>query len=118
MLRACILDFAGGWDTYLYLVEFTYNNSYQATNQMTPFEVLYGWRCRTLIYWEEEEVGKCQLLGLDLRHTPNEAIQKISKRILTIQSRQKSYADIRRKNLKFAGHSYSWRFTIRQKRDA
>jgi len=99
MLRACVLDFAGSWDTYLYLVEFAYNNSYQATIQMAPFEALYGRRCRTPIYWEE--VGSKPLLGPDLLRTTNEAIQKIKKRILTAQSHQKSYADIRRKDLEF-----------------
>ena len=64
MLRVCVLDFAVSWDTYLYLVKFAYNNSYQATIQMTPFEALYGQRCRTPIYWEK--VGNKQLLGPDL----------------------------------------------------
>ena len=66
---------------------------------MAPFEELYGWKCRIPIYWEE--VGSKQLLGSDLLRTTNEAIQKIRKRILTAQSRQKSYADVRRKDLEF-----------------
>ena len=44
MLRAYALDFGGRWDEHLYLVEFAYNNSYQATIQMAPFEALYGWK--------------------------------------------------------------------------
>ena len=42
MLRACILDFKDSWEEQLYLVEFAYNNSYQQSIRMTPFEVLYG----------------------------------------------------------------------------
>ena len=80
-------------------MEFAYNNSYQATIQMASFEALYGRRCRTPIYWEE--VGSKQLLGQDLLRTTNEAIQKIRKRILTAQSCQKSYANVRRKDLEF-----------------
>ena len=66
---------------------------------MAPFEALYGRRCQTPIYWEE--VGSKQLLGPDLLQTTNEAILTIRKRILTAQSRQKSYVDVRRKDLEF-----------------
>ncbi|KAK6158893.1 hypothetical protein DH2020_006207 [Rehmannia glutinosa] len=42
MLRACTLDFQGSWDSHLPLAEFAYNNSYQATIGMAPYEALYG----------------------------------------------------------------------------
>ena len=42
MLRACVLDLKGRWEENLPLVEFAYNNSYQASIQMTPYEALYG----------------------------------------------------------------------------
>lgn len=42
MLRTCVLDFQGSWSKYLSLIEFTYNNSYQATIEMAPYEVLLG----------------------------------------------------------------------------
>ncbi|XP_068502889.1 uncharacterized protein [Phaseolus vulgaris] len=41
-LRTCVLDHLGSWDEILPLVEFTYNNSYQASIRMAPFEALYG----------------------------------------------------------------------------
>ncbi|KAJ9556736.1 hypothetical protein OSB04_011350 [Centaurea solstitialis] len=53
MLRACVLDFGGSWDTYLPLAEFSYNNSYHSSIGMPPFEMLYGRRCRTPICWGE-----------------------------------------------------------------
>ncbi|KAL5562060.1 hypothetical protein UlMin_031807 [Ulmus minor] len=40
MLRACVLDFKGTWNRYLPLIEFSYNNSYQATIGMAPYEAL------------------------------------------------------------------------------
>ena len=40
MLRACVIDFTGSWDTQLHLMEFSYNNSFQATIRMAPFEAL------------------------------------------------------------------------------
>jgi len=53
MLRACILDFQGSCADWLPLVEFSYNNSYQATIGMTTFEALYGRRCRTTFCWSD-----------------------------------------------------------------
>ena len=51
MLRACVMKFKGSWDTHLALMEFSYNNSYQASIEMSPFEALYGKKCRTLVCW-------------------------------------------------------------------
>ena len=42
MLRGCIIDFRGSWEDYIPLAEFAYNNSYQASIQMAPYEALYG----------------------------------------------------------------------------
>lgn len=40
MLRACVLDDQGSWDSLLPLIEFTYNNSYHASIEMAPYEEL------------------------------------------------------------------------------
>ncbi|KAL4360725.1 hypothetical protein GQ457_04G020860 [Hibiscus cannabinus] len=53
MLRCCIIEFQGTWEKQLPLVEFAYNNSYQSSIQMAPFEALYGRRCRTPFCWKE-----------------------------------------------------------------
>ena len=53
MLRACVLDLKGSWEEHLPLVEFTYNNNYQASIQMTPYEALYERSCRFSICWIE-----------------------------------------------------------------
>ena len=47
MLRACVMEFKGSWDTHLALMEFSYNNNYQASIEMASFEALYGRKCRT-----------------------------------------------------------------------
>ncbi|KAL0561646.1 hypothetical protein IC582_002086 [Cucumis melo] len=99
MLRACALEFPGSWDSHLHLMEFAYNNSYQATIGMAPFEALYGKCCRSPVCWGE--VGEQKLMGPELVQSTNEAIQKIRSRMHTAQSRQKSYADVRRKDLEF-----------------
>jgi IS30 family transposase len=49
MLRASILHFDKSWDKCLSLAEFSYNNSYQASLKLAPFDALYGRRCRTLL---------------------------------------------------------------------
>ena len=61
MLRACVLDFKGSWDRYLPLMEFAYNNSYQSSIEMAPYEALYGRKRRTPLCWDE--VDERKLLG-------------------------------------------------------
>lgn len=53
LLRACVLEQGGTWDSYLPLVEFTYNNSFHASIGMALYEALYGRRCRTSLCWYE-----------------------------------------------------------------
>jgi len=64
MLRACALDMKHSWDRHLPLVEFAYNNSYQASIQMAPYEALYGRRCRSPICLDN--VGERRLLGPEI----------------------------------------------------
>ena len=49
MLRGCVMKFTGTWDRYIPLMEFVYNNSYQSSISMAPYEALYGRRCRNLV---------------------------------------------------------------------
>ncbi|TYK14430.1 Retrotransposable element Tf2 [Cucumis melo var. makuwa] len=53
MLQACALELPRSWDSHLHLMEFTYNNSFQATIGMAPFKALYVKSCRSLICWDE-----------------------------------------------------------------
>ena len=99
MMRACVLDFGGSWIRYLPLMEFAYNNSYQATIGMAPYEMLYGRKCRSPLHWDE--AGESSFLGPELVQRTNEAIEKIRARMLASQSRQKSYADAKRKDVEF-----------------
>ena len=93
MLRACVLDLKGSWEEHLPLVEFAYNNSYQASIQMAPYEALYGRPCRSTICLTE--AGESSITGPDLIRDTSEKVGMIRKRLLIAQSRQKSYADIR-----------------------
>ena len=99
MLRACVIDFKGSWDDHLSLIEFSYNNSYHSSIQMAPYEALYGRRCRSPVGWFE--VGETTLIGPDSVLDAMEKVQLIRDRLKTAQSRQKSYADVRRRELEF-----------------
>ena len=99
MLRACVLDLKGSWEEHLPLVEFVYNNSYQESIQMEPYEALYGRPCRSPICWTE--VGESSITGPDLIRDTSDMVGMIHKRLLTAQSWQKSYADVRRRPLEF-----------------
>ena len=55
MLHAFILEFGGNQKKYLHLAEFAYNNSYEASIGMAPFEALYGHPCRSPVCWLEPE---------------------------------------------------------------
>ena len=99
MLRACVLDFGGSWDTHLSLIEFSYNNSFHSSIGMAPYEALYGRPCRSPTCWLE--VGEKVLLGPDLVQETTQNIQTIKQRLETARSRQKSVADTRRRPLEF-----------------
>ena len=85
LLRACALDLKGNWDDYLPLVEFAYNNSFQANIGMTHFEALYGGRCRSPVYWDD--VGEKKILGPELVQLTVEKVSLGKKRLKVAQSR-------------------------------
>ena len=99
MLQACVLDFKGSWIKYLPLVEFAYNNSYQASIDMALYEALYGRKCRTLLCWDE--VREWKLTSVELIKVTTKKIQVIRERLKIAQNHQKSYADTKRKDLEF-----------------
>ena len=63
------------------LVEFAYNNSYQASIQMAPYEALYGRPCRSPLCWTE--VGESSITCPDLIRDTSEKVSLIRQRLLT-----------------------------------
>ena len=92
MLQACVLDHKGSWEEHFPLVEFAYNNSYQASIQMAPYEALYERPCISPICCTE--VGESSITGPDPIRDTSEKVSLIRQRLLTTQSWQKSYADV------------------------
>jgi hypothetical protein len=99
MLRACVLHYGKNWDKCLSLVEFSYNNSYQSSLKMAPFEALYGRRCRTPLNWSQ--AGEREIFGPDLVLKAEDKVRVIKRNLEVAQARQKSYHDRRRKPLQF-----------------
>jgi hypothetical protein len=99
LLRASVLTFDRDWESSLSYAEFSYNSSYQANIKMSPFEALYGRRCQTPLMWSN--IGWRTLEGPVFIKEAEEKVALIRKRLLKAQSRQKSYADNRRRELCF-----------------
>jgi transposase InsO family protein len=85
MLRACVLNYLDKWDKYLSLVEFSYNNSYQESLRMAPFEALYGRRCRTPVNWIES--GERTIFGPDLVIEAEEIVHRIQSNLKAVKAR-------------------------------
>ena len=64
MLRAYSLKYGTSWDKSLQYAEFSYNNNYQASLKMSPFEALYGRKCRTPMHWSETD--ESQVFGPEI----------------------------------------------------
>jgi hypothetical protein len=88
VLRACALQYRRSWDKSLSYAEFSYNNSYEESLKMAPFEMLYGRRCRTLLF--QSETGEQKVFKPNILQEAEKQVQMV---------RQKSYADYRRREL-------------------
>jgi hypothetical protein len=104
MLRACAIEYGKSWDKCLSLAEFAYNNNYQSSMKMAPFEALYGRRCRTPLNWSQP--GERKIFGPDLVLEAKRKVKVIRKNLEAAQARQKSYHDKRRKPLQFEVGDY------------
>ena len=87
MLRACVISSKGSWEKWLPLAKFSYNNSYQESIKMAPFEALYGWKCRTPLNWIEP--GERRYFGIDFVTEAKEQVRIIQQHMKAAQSRQK-----------------------------
>ncbi|WMV29887.1 hypothetical protein MTR67_023272 [Solanum verrucosum] len=99
MLRACIMEFEGSWDKHLALIESAYNNSYQSSIGMPPFEALYGKRCRTPLCWSE--VVERKLVGPEIVQQIEDKVKIIRDCLKISSDRQKSYADLTRCDIEY-----------------
>jgi hypothetical protein len=93
------MEYAGSWDKNLPWAEFSYNNSYQESLKMAPFEALYGRQCRTPLNWIEP--GEKAIFGSDIVVEAEETVRRFQENLKVAKLRQESYANKRRRPLQF-----------------
>jgi hypothetical protein len=93
MLRACVMEYPGSWDKNLSWAEFSYNNSYQESLKMAPFEALYGRQFRTPLNWIEP--GEKAIFSPDIVVEVEETVRRIQENLKVTKLRQESYANKR-----------------------
>ena len=94
-----MIDYEGNWDRHIPLVEFMYNNNFQSSIGMAPYEALYGRKCRIPLCWIK--LSEKNLIGPDLIHVTEEKVKMIRERLKVATDRQKSYADMKRKDIRY-----------------
>ena len=99
ILRMYVMDKPSKWENYLHLVEFAYNNGYQASLKMSPFEALYGRKCNTPVSWDNPTDRA--VVGPELLKEMEEKMLKIKKNLKAAQDMQKIYADKNRTHKEF-----------------
>ena len=66
---------------------------------MAPYKALYGRKCRTPLYWIE--LSEKKIHGVDLIHKTEEKVKKIRDNLKAASDHQKSYVDLKRKEIEF-----------------
>ena len=82
-----MIDYEGSWDRHIPLVEFVYNNSFQSSIGMAPYEELYGRKCRTSLCWTE--LSEKKVIGPELIQETEEKVKMIRERLKIANDRQK-----------------------------
>jgi hypothetical protein len=85
MLRAYALKYGKSWDKSLPYTEFLYKNSYHASIEMAPYEALYGWQCRTPLFWSQ--TGESQVFGPEVLKDAKKQVQMVHESLKVAQSR-------------------------------
>ena len=94
-----MIDYEGSWDRHIPLVEFVYNNNFRSSIGMAPYEALYRRKCRTPLCWTE--LSEKKIIGHDLIQEIEEKVKMIRERLKVATDGQKSYADMRRKGIRY-----------------
>ncbi|KAA3465097.1 Transposon Ty3-G Gag-Pol polyprotein [Gossypium australe] len=87
------------WKEHLPLAEFTYNKNFQSSVQMALYEALYGQKCQTPLCWTE--LSERKILGPKMVQKSEGKIKLIHDRLKVASNRQKSYADLKKKDIEY-----------------
>ena len=94
-----MIDYEGSWDRHIPIVEFVYNNSFQSSIRMAPYEGLYERKCKTPLCWTK--LNDKKIIGPDLIQETEEKVKMIRERLKVATNIQKSYADSKRKDIRY-----------------
>jgi hypothetical protein len=99
MLRMHVMDKPSKWEDYFHFVEFSYNNGYQDSLNMSPFEALYGRKCSTPVIWDNP-IDRV-VVGPELLKEMEDQMVKIKHNLKVAHDRQKVYAEKNRTSIEF-----------------
>jgi hypothetical protein len=99
MLRMYVMEKPSRWEDYLHLVEFSYNNGYQESLNMSPFEAFYGRKCNTPI--KSDNPTDREIIGPEFLREMEEKLLKIKQNLKASQDRLKIYSDKCKTHMKF-----------------
>jgi transposase InsO family protein len=99
MHRASLMEYPKSWNKNLSWAEFSYNNSYQESLKMAPFEALYGQQCRTPLNWIKP--GEKAIFGSDFVVEAEAMVRRIQDNLKAAKLHQESYTKKRRRHLQF-----------------
>jgi len=99
MLRMYVMDKRSKCEDYMHLIEFSYNNEYQTSLNMSPFEALYGRKCKMQVRWDN--LADKVVVGPELFKKMKERMTNIKKNLKVSHDTQKSYEEKGRTHLEF-----------------
>ena len=88
------------WEDYLHLTEFAYNNGYQASAKINPFEIMHGRKCTTPVIWDNPMDRL--MIGPKMLQDMEQTVWEVHKNLKVVQYFQKSYADLKRQHKEFS----------------
>ena len=81
------------WEEYLHLVDFAYNNGYQASTKMSTFDILYGRKCTTPVSWDNHVDPL--MVRPEMLQDMEQIIREVQKNLKVAQDHQKNYVDLK-----------------------
>ena len=94
-----MIDYESIWDKHIPLFQFVYNNSFQSSNGMEPYEALCRRKCRTPLCWTE--LSEKKIIGPDLIQETEEKVKMIREILKVATDRQNSYAHMKIKDVRY-----------------
>jgi transposase InsO family protein len=106
MLRIHVMHQPKKCEDYLPRVDFSYNNGYQESLKMSPFESLYGRKCKIPIKWNNP-VDRITI-GSDMLKEMEQQVVQIKHKLKIAQDSHKRYANRKRtpREFKAGDHVY------------